>query len=155
MEIGFFAAMIAVFVSYIGMVWYKFGVLPSISESFYRFSGNNKWYFTLFCWGIAFPAIIIGSTPLMFLAGMGIAFVGAATMFKEKLTGAVHFTGAAIGIIASQLAIYFDFNQPIINYGAITVMVLIFTSKNIIKNYIWWIEIVAFMSIILALFLKI
>jgi len=111
--------MLTVFVSYVSFIWIKYGVQRSISDSYYRLPKNLQPLFTLFCWGFAFPAIIIGvdltDNFLMFLAGAGICFVGAAAQFKEELTKGVHMIGAYGGVLFSQLAIAINFHMYYMN----------------------------------------
>jgi len=102
------------------------------------------------------PAVIIGvdltDNFLMFLAGGGIMFVGAAAAFKEKMTNTVHTVGAVIGVLFSQLSIAFDFHMYHMNAifailaGGIVLSNLV-SPKTVIKNQTWWIEMVAFLSI--------
>lgn len=147
-----FATILIVFFGYVAFIWKRYGILPSISESWYRLPDKDKILFTLFCWGFAFPAIILGDNVLMFLAGTGISFVGAAAQFKQTMTRTVHIIGAFTGVLFSQLAIYFDYNLFYINLIFISLALSIFLlRKTKIKNYIWWIEITAFTSIIVAL----
>jgi hypothetical protein len=142
--------MLTVFVSYVSFIICKYGILSSISESYYRLPKNLKFLFTLFCWGFALPATIIGlnltDNFLMFFAGAGIMFVGAAAAFKEQFTKKVHFTGAAIGITAAQLSTAFDFHMYYVNVIFFTIALTILLGKCLgrIKNYVWWIELVAF-----------
>lgn len=152
-----FVTMLFVFITYVSFIWSKYGVLSSISESYYRLPTKLSFLFTLFCWGFAIPAIIIGvdltNNYLMFLAGGGIMFVGAAAAFKETLTKNVHMIGAALGIIFSQLSIAFDFHMYYVNilFFIAALLVLVFR----IKNHIWWIELLAFSSICYVLGSKI
>lgn len=141
-----FSTMLFVFFGYISYIWYKYGVLPSISESYYRLPTKINILFTLFCWGFAFPAMIMGNELtdnfLMFFATGGIMFVGASAAFKQKLTNTVHMVGAVIGVVFSQLSIAFDFNMYYLNLLFIASAGIIFLTKS--KNSTWWIEIVAF-----------
>jgi len=145
--------MLTVFVGYVSFIIGKYGILPSISESYYRLPKNLTFLFTLFCWGFALPATIVGldltDNFLMFFAGAGIMFVGAAAAFKEKMTKKVHFIGAAIGITAAQLSTAFDFHMYYVNVVFITIALTILLGKTVgrIKNYVWWIEMIAFVSI--------
>lgn len=145
--------MTTVFGCYVALIWIKFGVLPSISESYYRLPYKRKHLFTLFCWGFAFPAIIIGDTALMFVAGSAICFVGAAAAFKMKQDYVIHMVGAISGIILSQLYIIFDLHMWIINAVFVFLSSMLLILK--IRNATWWIEILAFSSICLAMGLKI
>lgn len=154
LNVTMFILMITIFTTYITFLIVKEGILPSISESFYRLSGNYKWCFTLFCWGISIPTIIIGNTLLLFIAGSAIAFVGAAASFKDKLTNTVHSVGAVIGILFSQFSIFWDFNLLIVNLITVGLITSIYVFREVIKNQIWWIEIVAFCSLIYTLYLQ-
>lgn len=152
-----FFIMVGVFVSYISFIWSKYGVLKSISESYYSLPKKINFLFTFFCWGFAFPAIIIGTELtnnfLMFLGGTGIIFVGAAAAMKTGMTRKVHWVSAVIGIVFSQLSIAIDFNlwwlATIISL--LSVIMLIFK----LKHSFWWIEILAIVSTSIVLGLNI
>jgi len=154
--------MLADFFSYITYIWTTYGVQRSISDSYYRLPKRLQPLFTLFCWGFALPAIIIGlslvDSPLMFLAGSGIAFVGAAAAFKERMTHTVHMVGAYAGVAFSQLSIWIDYKMWYITIGFIILagalqLLSLFNKK--FKTCIWWQEILAFLSICLVFGLKI
>jgi len=143
--------MISVFISYISFIWSKYGIQTSISQSYYALPQNLRPLFTLFCWGFAIPAMIAGSgvSVFMFLAGAGIAFVGAAAQIKLSLDYKVHMVAAISGVIFSQLAIFFGYHLWYVNLAFILLgIIILFLSK---KNYLWWIELVAFGSICYAI----
>lgn len=141
--------MLSVFILYVGFIWLRYGIQPSISESYYVLPNKWKFLFTLFCWGFAVPAIIIGNTLLMFLAGSAIAFVGAAAAFKEKMTREVHLIGAYSGVLLSQIAIFVDFKMWYLNVAFVVFALYKFF---IHKNYkVWYVEIAAFLAICIAL----
>ena len=146
MNLVLFLFMLIVFISYVSFIWIKYGIQESISDSYYVLPNNLKLLFTLFCWGFAIPAIIVGvnlsDNYLMFLAGAGIGFVGAATAFKEKMTRTVHMIGAYSGVAFSQLSIAIDFKMYYVNILFIVLSLIIIAYK--IKNHIWWLEILAF-----------
>jgi hypothetical protein len=148
------AIMVVVFVAYVSFIWIKYGVQKSISDSYYRLPEKQKYLFTLFCWGFSIPAIILGNCFLMFLAGTGICFVGAAAAFKgNEMEHWVHMAGAYTGVLLSQIAIWNNFDLWSINVafvaGALPIMLCG------IKNKIWYVEILAFTSIMVALALNI
>lgn len=158
--ITLYILMICVFLGYTMSIVYNYGILNSISESYYMLSKKSRYLFTFFCWGFAIPAIIIGldqtGSVLMFLAGAGICFAGTAGAFKESLTHDVHMGGAFVGILASQASIWFDYNLhwlPFLFIG-IGIPLLILTKLKYQVRYFWWLEIVAFVSICIALFTK-
>jgi hypothetical protein len=145
-----FIAMITVFLSYVSFIWLKFGIQKSISASYYVLPENVRFLFTLFCWGFAFPAIILGiqTTWLMFFAGAGIVFVGAAPRILEKDVFRIHMIAAVSGIIFSQSAIFFGYHMLWLNIVSIALAALSLLSKN---HYFWWIELVAFTSVCVAI----
>lgn len=148
-----FISMVAIFVAYVGMIWYRYGVLPSISESYYRLPKDQKILFTFFCWLFVTPAIILGDSVFMFVAGTAIFFVGAASAFKMRLTGQVHIVGAVVGILCGLLHIVFvENNYPL---SIITASLVISIMISGIKNSTWWIEIVVFTAICITLGLKV
>ena len=138
-----------VFIAYVAFIWIKYGIQKSISESYYILPRKLNPLFTFFCWGFAIPAIILGGSGVMFLAGSGIAFVGAAAAMHEKMTRKVHLTGAIGGIIASQLAIIFQYDLwwiSVIGFALAGIVLLI--DK---KHAMWWTELIAFISIGIAI----
>lgn len=152
----FYLMMITVFFSYVGFIWAKYGVQKSISQSYYVLPKNLQFLMTLFCFGFAFPAIILGSSIPMFIAGTGIAFVGAAASFQDSLTYEVHMIGAGTGVAASQLAIIFQYHMwPVSLTFAGLSLILLLLKKQIRYTHIWWIEILAFLSICVVLSLNI
>lgn len=140
-----------VFSAYVVFIWLRYGVQKSISDSYYRLRGSDKILFTLFCWGFAMPFIIssIEIHSLFFFSGAGICFVGAAAAFKDSVNARnVHmigaYSGVALGFIGLGLIGLF---LPI----GIFLLSGIFLIKT--KNNIWWIEISAFLIIIVSLWL--
>jgi hypothetical protein len=142
-----FIIMVSVFVSYVSFIWLKYGIQKSISASYYALPEKWRFLFTLFCWGFAFPAIIVGVevTPLMFFAGAGICFVGAAAQINDKWVYKIHMTAAISGIIFSQLAIIFGYHMGEVSaVSAILCAIIPILTK---KYYFWFIELVAFSAI--------
>lgn len=151
-ELGLYLGMVGVFVSYVGYIWAKYGVQKSISQSYYVLPEKLRPLMTFFCWGFAFPAIILGSSALMFVAGAGICFVGAAAAFQETMTKEVHMIGAGVGVAASQVAIGVQYGMWPINVAFVVIALLLLLFRKQIKQHqIWWIEIAAFLSICIVL----
>lgn len=149
---------ILIFVFYVTFIVIKFGVLPSISESWYRLRDlGGVWYslFTWFCVSLGFLMFFQtnGTTPLFFLSGAGLSAVGVATMFKLKddLQPYIHSIGAIIGILGSLVGIGVERHNwnPLFIFVTIAILLTIFLKKN--KT--WWIEITAFAAVGLGLLL--
>ena len=90
-----------VFLSYVGYIYSKFGILDSISESWYRLEIYNQSYlFTLFCFAVGILMLFHGDNVFYFLACSGLCFTGTASAFKDKgsWTDIIHYTGAVVAI---------------------------------------------------------
>ena len=148
--------MVGIFYSYVGYIWVKYGILPSISDSWYELPDKQKPLFTLFCWGFALPAAIIGFTLsqgspfqfLMFFASAGILFVGAAPDFKEKsgLDRKIHYIAAITSVISStifQLIIFKDIWYIPTTFILGSLFMYLFRKR---VHEIWWIETLTFTS---------
>lgn len=85
----------------------------------------------------------------MFVAGSGIAFVGAAAAFKERMSDKVHTIGAVIGVVLSQLSILLDFRMYIVNLIFVALSLILIIGR--VKNKVWWIELIAFTAICVVL----
>jgi len=138
------------FITYIIFIWSKYGILPSISDSFYK--TNSRFSFYIFILSVALPLMIAGNTALMFSAGALLTFVGAAASFKEKLTSTVHMIGAIGGISLGFLSMIIDFK---LWYLAVIIGVFIIIVNLIkMKNKTWWIEITSFILIMFGLLMS-
>ena len=137
----------------------KFGILPSISDSWYELTAiGGVWYslFTWFCFGLGILMFFQtnGSTVLFFISGAGLSFVGAATMFKSSdyWTPKIHFGGAITGIFGALIGIGIERNLwiPAAVWAVGTILIEIFK----IRNSTWWVEVLAFSCIGLGLLLS-
>lgn len=147
-----------VFTLYVLNVYKRFGVLPSISDSWYQM--NKPAYFTLFCFAIGLPMILhsrefnpaiaqSGDYTIFFYMSMFLAFTGVATDYKEKTANIIHFTGAAVAIISAIVGIALQYHIYWLPVAWLisSIIIILF-----IKNRIWWVEIFSFILIITALF---
>lgn len=147
-----FIFMVSVFVLYVAWVWIRYGIQSSISDSYYRYykNGKEKYLFTFFIWGFAYPALMLTATPLMFFAVMLLGITGASPAFKsEKAVKWSHMLGAYGGVLLSQASIVYDFKM-----WYITLIFIILSGTLMIlnvNNKIWWVECVAFLSICLVI----
>ena len=141
---------LVVFTLYVGYIMKKFGVLPSISESWYVLPQNQNVLFTLFTWGIGIPMLFYGNV-FFFLSGTGLVFVGAATRFKTMLayTKLVHYIGAVVGIFGALIGIAVEWNNclPLIWF----LFFAVFIQVSHQKNKLWWQEIAAFATVLIGL----
>lgn len=140
------------FVLYVSFIVYKYGILPSISDSWYKLPGSQKWLFPAFLWTFSFPIMIIYQKPLLFLAGAFICLVGVNPKFKEKIDSLMHSLSAYTGIGLGMLSLLIDFKL----YFSVAVFVGIASYikwNKTVENKIWGQEIAAIVIILLSLIL--
>lgn len=129
-----------VFTGYLLYVALRYGITQSISASYYKLKG--KWLFTIALWGFSIPLMIAAAKPLIFLAGAGICFTGAAPSTSFKMEERWHIGSSVAGIVFGILGIWIHLGMwwiPAIQ----AVFTLIFVLLKV-KNYTWWIETLAF-----------
>lgn len=150
-------AQFLIFVTYVGYIIYRFGVLSSISESHYRLTPIKQNYlFTLFCFGLGITMFMQGGGESVFftLSGIGLLFVGGATQFKLSGSDAtvLHFAGAGIGILSALAGLYFEYHmwEPAAIMACFTAICIL--SKD--PNSVFFIEVASFVVIVTGLFLK-
>lgn len=147
-----FILMNVAFFGYTGFIAFRYGIQPSVSESYYRLPRNLQWLFTLATWAYAIMAMMIGleltGNGLVFLAGAGICFVGAAPAFhKLGMERTVHTVGALVGVAAMHLFIIIE-GYWYITLSFAVLSGLAFMVKWFYGKFIWWVEVFAFLSIV-------
>lgn len=140
-----------IFFGYIALVWIKFGILPSISDSYYYFKKiPGLFFFAMF--GTGLPITIFAETGLLFFAGSFIVLVGAAGAFRQELIGKVHVIGAVGSIVLGMVSIWVDYGYWYISVG-FALMTFLLTFFRI-KNHTWWIEIFGYVCIVGVLWIR-
>lgn len=141
----FFGSSLLSFVAYFMYVYLKFGIQPSISDSYYKLIPKKQWMFTIALWGFAFSLMPVATEihGLFFGATAFILFVGAAPRFAQKsIEQTVHIVGAIGGVAMAVIAF------ALAGYVWVSIfMALGIASLNWFKvpNKTWWIETYAFL----------
>lgn len=151
-----------IFAVYVGVIIYKFGMLSSISESWYRWKAYINKTFNPFSWFMLGLAITMWFLTDVYefkpqaeifigLASFALGGAGIFSSFKDNdMVGTIHSLGAIICIICMDAVIIVQWwNQPWIWIPA-GVTALFWTSGKSVKmdNLVLWVEIVAFVFII-------
>ena len=146
---------LAVFATYLIIMAMNYGIQPSISDNYYV--SKQPWVFTLVFWLVAVtmaPAMI-DTAPVEwqftgFLAGTGIAFVGAAAAYKQSMTNTVHIAGA---ITSALFAIVWAYTicPPIPTIAILTAAYILLAVR---VHKVYWAEITAFTMTYLTYFVS-
>lgn len=141
-----------IFIFYNIYVTYKYGLLPSISDSFYKH--KSKPLFAFFIWLTVLPLIIVSSTPLMFASGAFLCYVGASPNFKTNsgLEDDVHYFGALLGIIFGYLSMIIEYNYIYLSISLVVLNMLIYILK--IKNKLLFVEYSSFLFFMIIIFIE-
>ena len=153
----FFLMYVFVWVIYNMLIYTRFGLLGSVSESHLKLNELNRNYkiiFTLFSWLYAIPAMIVAQTGLMFFAGGFICLVGVAADYKQGLDEIWHGRFAIIAVLLSQLSINLDFHNYFISLVSILIMLILFLLRKKLNSYIYWIEQVSWLAVGVVLYIN-
>lgn len=139
------------FTGYLIFIYLRFGVLPNISESFYHI--KNKFLFILWTLGTALPIMVLGESGWSFFSGAFLIVVGVASDARStEMTGRVHSI-CAKGTVALGFA-FLVFVLHLWWLVLIAVAGIALMNYLKIKNDVWWIECLAYYTIISGFIIK-
>jgi len=130
-------------------------VLHSVSDSWYilkQKEHHEEILFTLFTYFLGIGLILqYYHSFLFFLGGMGLFWVGTQTQFRgESIKGTIHYAGAVLAIVLSLIGLLTQgVWLPLVVCGIGTIIM----DYLKLKNFIWWVEILAFITIICGLWI--
>ena len=130
-------------------------VLHSVSDSWYilkQKEHHEEILFTLFTYFLGIGLILqYYHSFLFFLGGMGLFWVGTQTQFRgESIRGTIHYVGAVLAIVLSLIGLLTQGVWiPLLICGVGTGVMYL----GKIKNFIWWVEMLAFLTIIWGLWI--
>jgi hypothetical protein len=130
-------------------------VLHSVSDSWYilkQKEHNEEILFTIFTYFLGIGTLLqYYIHPIFFIAGMGFFWVGTQTQFRgESIKGTIHYIGAVLGILLSLvgLGLTSSWIPLLIMLGGVGIGKLLK-----INNFIWWAEMLAFLIVIVGLWI--
>lgn len=147
-----------VFFIYIVGIWAIFGVQKSISQTYYTLNENLKnsgVIFIIWLWLWLFPLFVFAPNDWFRVAVMVEAFVGAAAAFKmSNLSKNVHNISSYAGILVAQVGVGIMLGRMwFVLYPVCFLAISAGLKFGGVKNFIWWAEIIAFLSIFIPLFI--
>ena len=130
-------------------------VLHSVSDSWYILKEkeyHEEILFTIFTYFLGIGLILqYYHSFLFFIGGMGLFWVGTQTQFRgESIKGTIHYVGAVLAIVLSLIGLLLNGVWiPLLICGIGTGGMYL----GKIKNFIWWVEMLAFLTIIWGLWI--
>jgi hypothetical protein len=153
--IALYITMFSVFIGYNIFILIKYGFLSSISVSYYSLPKKWNWLFLAFCWGYSIPALMLATDGFMFFSGGLICFVGIASAFRDdSFTADMHQWSAAVAITLSQLSIILCYHFYWVSIGMLVSALILYLLRNIFTQWMYVLEIIAFVCIGYVLFLN-
>lgn len=137
-----------IFTLYIIGIMLIYGVLPSISDSYYHIPEGYKLVFSFALIGFAFPIVIFDNRVLNFIAGGLICFVAVSPDFKLVYEGDIHYICAVGGVLFGMLSLWINYKGWKCVAGFILLAVVFILT---LPNATWWVEVLAFYTILLKL----
>lgn len=147
-----------VFGTYVGVVWYKFGIQDAISTSTSKWEGEKKWYFFLCLGTLGILNLFQGMGVWGFGTAAGLFFTGITVDYKQNLAYGyyVHLVGVVMALVLTfvGLGVYYGmwWLIPIYVIGIASIMTDPFHTHNQAK--VWWIEILGFILIIFGYYIR-
>ena len=139
-----------IFTTYVLYITIKYGVLSSISDSVYR--TDKEWLFLLFTFGVGLPIAFATDHLMLQISGVLLTYVGLSPDFKKKegIENEAHSTSAFGAAILGLLSLVIDYDSwLIVVIGLSTSIPFLF-----FKNRIFWVEIIAFLTVLIGLILN-
>lgn len=141
-----------VFLAYMGYITYHYGILPSISDSWYELQGLKKLWFTGFIWTIGVTTFMLYPYGVLYVvSGCLLPLVGVAAAFRDKSNAVdkLHSIGATGSIITILLAhainhIYYPF--------IIAAAFSIGADRLKLNNSTTWVEVVCVVVSVMGVF---
>lgn len=143
-----------VFISYLSYILIRYKIQPSISDSYYRLTGIDRWLFTLSTWGYTVPLVasVVTWTKwtdlLIVFAGGLLCMVGIFPDFR--ITKRFHEIGAEGGIL---LAFIWILTTPIWFIAIPSILIIAFLFWRKPRNHTFWIEVLSYFSILTSIYL--
>ena len=125
-------------------------VLHSVSDSWYilkQHERHEEILFTIFTYFLGIGTLLqYYIHPIFFISGMGFFWVGTQTQFRgESIKETIHYLGAVLGIGGSLIGLGLTFSW----IPLLLMLVLGGIGKLLkINNFLWWVEILAFILVI-------
>lgn len=137
---------VLIFFSYLTYLYYKTGVLSSISASSYALDRNERLLFYVFCVSLGGLNLLQGMGPWGFLTGAGLCFTGTTLNHRRELTGKVHIVSTIVTILSALVGLWIIEGMwlPFIIVGIGSALL------TQVKNSIWWIEILTILTVLVA-----
>lgn len=146
------------FFGYLFYILSKFGIQRSISASYHNLSNAEKWMFTIFTWGYVMTLVLAGlgrgtlQDIVIFFAGFLLCTVGVMADDKAPEQKKWHTIGAEGGIMLGFIW------MAIAGYWYMAILGVIpiyFLFKKKPKNHTWWIECIAYCTLLVAVLIKV
>lgn len=141
-------AQFIVFTTYLVVIYKRFSVLESISHSSYEFVGDKRYWFMAMCWALAFLNLAQGMEGWGVATSAGLLFAGITINWEQRPSYYIHFAGAVTAILSSLIGLYIlnDIIAPTILLVFFALITYLFN----VKNWLWWIEVQAFLLILIG-----
>jgi hypothetical protein len=144
---------LACFTTYISFIVANYGILPSISHSWYELKQSQKSFFWMFTTLIGISMMMYQGSgfPFFFISGVGMTMVGTAAAFEDEvLINRIHYIGAIFGILGAFAGIIYQAGLIYPLYIAIVGSIAFYFIDR--KNIIWWAEIWAVVGLLIGLY---
>lgn len=139
-----------VFTTFMWYITYHYGMLPSVSDSWYELTFAGKFLFTGVMWTLGVTTLLLYPYGWWFVAsGVLLPLVGVAAAFREKHNAVdkLHVIGATGSIITVMLGLAFNhIYYPLV----ITLAFSVAAERLKLKNQTLWVEVVSLVMAVIG-----
>jgi hypothetical protein len=142
--------LLIIFTAFIVFIIRRVGVLPSISDSFYKLGKYGGLFWLVLASMAGLMVLLDRQNPYLIISAAGLLFTCGSPYFEiEYPDKPVHFVGAATAILSAFVNLYvtYGFWQPFALFVVGVGLIALFR----IKNHTWWVEVWAFYLIIIGM----
>ena len=143
-------ALIALYVGYVSIITIIYGVLRSISKSFYILKKKEKGYwFRILMFTSGLLLILIAAyygsehSWALYTSGIGAILTGAAALYYDKITGIVHYIASGVMIVFALVFIGLMVSWIPMTLVGIGLLVVL-GNREEMPNPVFWFEVYAF-----------
>jgi hypothetical protein len=127
--------------TYLTYIVCRYGVLPSISNSFYA-TGQRPIFFIAMV-GFSTPLLYGNESLFLALSVMCIWLLATASAYHERLGKLVHYPAAFMSVVWAMVHVWVELGRWDLVAAFVIASIIIILIR---KNVIWWVEVAAFVA---------
>lgn len=149
---------------YVSYILIKYGILKSISISYYSLPKNKRWVFQLFMWSLGLGIAASGYSICLIASGACFCIVGTTPTIKDtkkRWIPILHSISSITGMILLIIGLSILYNPYLIAFFIVLYMAILLAeyfesnNNNNVNSSLFWIEVITILLYVVLMFIKI